>query len=361
MESIAPTAHAADWDNVGLLVGRRDGPAASILLTIDLTADVLTEAVSSGVDAIVSYHPPIFAPLKRLDDSTSTGQLLLGLIGAGISVYSPHTALDAAPGGMTDWLASALGEGRVVPLQHAQSHRPGETNKIVTYVPAEHVDAVRAAMATAGAGVIGGYTHCSTAIENQGTFLGDDSTNPATGEAGKLEHVNEQRLMMVCSDGALADAIAGLREAHPYEEPPVHVIPLASHPVHDSGMGRAVHLLSSQSTADIVTRLKSTLGVDQLRVADGGVETHAVVACCPGAGGSMVDSARAAGATLFVTGEMRHHDVLAAKASGMTIMLAGHTNTERGYLPTIRDLLASVLPDAEIAISGCDETPWATV
>ncbi|MEE2906683.1 MAG: Nif3-like dinuclear metal center hexameric protein, partial [Planctomycetota bacterium] len=89
MESIAPTAHAADWDNVGLLVGRRDGPAANVLLTIDLTSEVLAEAVTAGVDAIVSYHPLIFSPLNRVDDSSDTGRLLLGLIGAGIAVYSP--------------------------------------------------------------------------------------------------------------------------------------------------------------------------------------------------------------------------------------------------------------------------------
>ena len=359
LESIAPTAHAADWDNVGLLVGRRDAKVGHVLLTIDLTSDVLAEAVASGADAIVSYHPPIFSPLKRLDDSTETGRLMLGLIGAGISVYSPHTALDVAPDGMTEWLASAIGDGESSPLECARQSRPGEANKIVTYVPSEHVNTVRMAMAAAGAGVIGDYTHCSTAIENQGTFFGGDSTSPAAGEAGKLEHVSEQRLMMVSSDAALAGSIAALRDAHPYEEPPVHVIPLASHPIHDSGMGRVVRLANAQTTADIVTRLKSSLGVDHLRVADGGVESHSVVACCPGAGGSLVDTARAAGATLFVTGEMRHHDVLAAKASGMTIMLAGHTNTERGYLPALRDRVASMMPDCDVTVSISDETPWS--
>ena len=111
MESIAPTAQAADWDNVGLLVGRRDAPAASVLLTIDLTSEVLGEAVTAGVDAIVSYHPPIFSPLNRINDSDETGRLLLGIIGAGIAVHSPHTALDAAPVGMNDWLAEALALG----------------------------------------------------------------------------------------------------------------------------------------------------------------------------------------------------------------------------------------------------------
>ncbi len=360
MDSIAPLAHAADWDNVGLLVGRHDSEAEKVLLTIDLTAEVLGEAVVAGVDAIVSYHPPIFSPLKRLDDSTETGRLLLGLIGSGIAVYSPHTALDAAPGGMTDWLTLALGEGPSVPLEHSLTSRSGEENKIVTYVPAEHLDAVRDAMAIAGAGVIGDYTHCSTAIENQGTFLGGESTNPASGESGKLEQVTEHRLMMVCSGVCLAGALAALRQSHPYEEPPIHVIPLASHPVHDSGMGRVLQLAEPQSTEELISRLKSSLGIDQLRVADGGVESHEIVACCPGAGGSMVSAAEASGATLFLTGEMRHHDVLAARAAGMTIMLAGHTNTERGYLPYLRDRLAALIPQIDFMVSQQDSTPWSS-
>ena len=360
MDSLAPVAHAADWDNVGLLVGRRDSEVSSVLLTIDLTAEVLAEAVSAGVDAIMAYHPPVFSPVKRIDDSTETGRLLLGLIGAGISVYSPHTALDAAPGGMTDWLASTMGEGECSPLEHALVFRSDEANKIVTYVPAEHVDAVRAAMADAGAGIIGDYTHCSTAIENKGTFLGGASTTPTSGEAGKLEQVTEQRLMMVCSGDSLAGALAALRESHPYEEPPVHVIPLASQPVHDSGMGRLLELAEPRSTDELISRVKSSLGVDQLRVADGGEASHVIVACCPGAGGSMVSTAQAAGATLFLTGEMRHHDVLAARAAGMTIMLAGHTNTERGYLPGLRDRLAASMPEIDFMVSQQDSTPWSS-
>ncbi len=359
MERLAPTSHAADWDNVGLLVGQRTAPCGKIMLTIDLTRDVLAEAVANDVDAVLAYHPLIFEPLKRLDDSSEISRILLGLISAGISVYSPHTAIDASPDGMTDWLASNIGTGESLPLEHAMAHRPGEDNKLVTYVPPEKLEAVRMAMAAAGAGVIGDYSHCSTSIENQGTFYGGDSTSPTSGESGKLQHVTEQRLMMACSDTVLAGVIEALRAAHPYEEPPIHVIPLAAHPIHDYGMGRVVRLSKARSTSDIVTDLKSALGVDHVRVADGGMDTHHVVACCPGAGGGLVDTARAAGATLFLTGEMRHHDVLAAKASGMTIVLAGHTNTERGYLPTLRDRLAAAMPASDVMISDEDRTPWS--
>ena len=105
MGTIAPLRFAEPWDRVGLLIGRPESPlAGGILLTIDLTEPVLEEAVAKGARAIVAYHAPIWEPIKRLTSETSRGRILLGCAEAGISVYTPHTALDAAPGGVNDWL-----------------------------------------------------------------------------------------------------------------------------------------------------------------------------------------------------------------------------------------------------------------
>jgi dinuclear metal center YbgI/SA1388 family protein len=360
METLAPLAHAAEWDAVGLLVGRRDAAISKVMLCIDLTSAVLREATDAGAAAIVAYHPAIFDPRKRVTDDDPAGRLLLDLIEAGVAVYSPHTALDAAAGGMSDWLIGAVGEGDVSPIESASELDASEAVMIVTYVPRDQVDAVRAAVAESGAGRIGDYTHCSTAIDSIGTFMGGADTNPAVGAAGVLETIEETRLMMVCSETALAGAIAALRSAHPYEEPPVHVVPLARKPRHDTGSGRIIRLNQPQALARIVDGFKDRLGVTSLRVAEGrdAPEGHAIIGCCPGAGGSMLSAAEQAGATVFVTGEMRHHEVLAARERGTSVLLAGHTNTERGYLRHLRAGLAELLPDCDIGVSTVDATPW---
>jgi len=360
MESIAPTAHAAEWDNAGLLVGDSGWPSHTVLLTIDLTMDVLHEAEQAEADAVIAYHPPIFSGLKRLVADDPASAVVLRAAASRIALYSPHTALDAAPGGMTDWLAEGVGSGTVSPIEHATELGSHEHCKVVTYVPVEAVDAVRAAMGDAGAGTIGDYTHCSTSIENEGTFIGGTGSTPAVGSSGQLERVNERRLMMVSSNRGLAAVLAALRSAHPYEEPPVHVIPLADRPMHDTGVGRCLCLSEPKSTADVVASLKSHLGVSTLRVAEGrgAPERHEHVGLCPGAGGSLLDAAAARGCTLFVTGEMRHHDVLAAVDRGITVILAGHTNTERGYLPLLRDRLAEAMPGCAFTVSSRDRTPW---
>jgi putative NIF3 family GTP cyclohydrolase 1 type 2 len=111
----------------------------------------------------------------------------------------------------------------------------------------------------------------------------------------------------------------------------------------------------------IAQRLRTHLGVDALRMVRSGDAHHTVIGCCPGAGGSMVADAVAHGATLFVTGEMRHHDLLEAKANGVSVLLAGHTNTERGYLPILCDRLNKACPSITSTVSHTDTTPWVTV
>ena len=329
-------------------------------LTIDLSMEVLLEAKRADADAVIAYHPPIFSGLKRLVAGDPASAVVLEAASSSIAIYSPHTALDAEPGGMTDWLAEGVGSGDVSPIEHATELGSHEQCKVVSYVPHDAVDAVRAAMGDAGAGTIGDYTHCSTSIENEGTFFGGTGSDPAVGAAGQLERVNERRLMMVSSNRNLAAVLAALRAAHPYEEPPVHVIPLADRPMHDTGVGRCLVLAEPKSTVDVVSSLKAHLGVSTLRVAEGrgGPAFHEHVGLCPGAGGSLLEAAAASGCTMFVTGEMRHHDVLAAVDRGITVILAGHTNSERGYLPHLRDRLVAAMPGCEFTVSTRDRTPW---
>ena len=117
LKTLAPLNLAESWDNVGLLVEPSDIQRIStIFLTNDLTEPVLEEAISLGANFIVSYHPPIFSPLKSLTTTTFKERVILKAIEAHIAIYSPHTALDAVVGGVNDWLAAGLGEGRVKPL-----------------------------------------------------------------------------------------------------------------------------------------------------------------------------------------------------------------------------------------------------
>lgn len=364
LERIAPLRYAQDWDNVGeLLRGVRDDIDRA-LLTIDLTEPVLTEAIDVRADMVIAYHPPIFEPLERITSRTPSERIVLGLVRAGLHVHSLHTALDAAPGGVNDWLADCLGSGDRRALEPASEVEGGEMCKIVTFCPSDSVERIRDGLAAVGAGTIGAYRRCSFELAGAGTFHGGDKTDPAVGAPGRLERVNEIRLEMVCPRSALAGAVRALRSFHPYEEAPIDIYALEPFPLRETGVGRRVVLDRSTSIRALVERVKSRTGVKRVQVARSHErpQRHRVVGLCAGSGGSMLDSAIAQGCTVFVTGEMRHHDVLRAQASGCSVILGGHTNTERGFLKVLaRRLTAEIGSDApEFIVSKKDRDPLRT-
>src|SRR5262245_27836085 len=105
LDKFAPPALAADWDNVGLLLGDRKAVVRRVMTCLTVTPESAAEAVAEQAELIVTHHPVLFRPVQRLTDSTPDGRLLLPLLRAGVAVYSPHTAFDNTAGGINDGLA----------------------------------------------------------------------------------------------------------------------------------------------------------------------------------------------------------------------------------------------------------------
>ena len=364
MEEIAPLRHAEKWDNVGTLIRGVGTRIKQLLLTIDLTEPVLDESIEANADAIIAYHPPIFSPLERLTGSTPAERITLGVVRAGLHVYSPHTALDACPGGVNDWLADSFGNGDRRALEPANENNSETMCKIVTFCPADSADSIRDGLAAVGAGTIGEYKRCSFELTGTGTFHGSSASMPAVGSSGRLERIGEVRLEMICPKHALAGAVRAMRSFHPYEEPPLDIYSLEAVPLRETGAGRRVVLDRSVSMRSLVEHVRSRTGVKRIQVARSHErpQKHRIIGTCVGAGGSMLDTAIDQGCTVFVTGEMRHHDVLKAQASGCSVILAGHTGTERGYLPVLARRLGRMLgKDApKFIVSRKDRDPLRT-
>lgn len=359
LESIAPLQYAADWDNVGLLIGSSSWNVDNLLLTIDLTESVLREAIDRKAKMIVAYHPPIFEPLLSLTDVDTKQRIVLEAARAKIAVYSPHTALDAAPGGVNDWIADGLGNGDIRALEAKASLPESEQYKLVTFCPTDAVERIRNTLAASGAGRIGKYELCSFELKGTGTFLAGDGANPVRGKKGSIQRVDEIRLEMVCPKAALALAVTTIKQFHPYEEPPIEIYKLQDRPQRGIGQGRRLVLDQKVSLHELADRIKTRFGVKQVRVALGenSPRRYRTIGLCAGAGGSLRKQATEQGCQVFLTGEMRHHDILTAQDQGCTIILAGHTNTERGYLKVLRKRLRKELPDAAVMISKKDSDP----
>lgn len=109
MEEIAPVNLAEEWDNVGLMLGRRDKTVKSIMVALDMTEQSVEQAINSKVDMIITHHPAIFKKLSNITDAVWQQNLLLRLAENGIAIYSAHTNLDCAQKGVNDVLAGVLG------------------------------------------------------------------------------------------------------------------------------------------------------------------------------------------------------------------------------------------------------------
>jgi dinuclear metal center YbgI/SA1388 family protein len=384
LDAIAPPALAEDWDNVGLLIGDADAPADKLMLCIDLTGAVLAEASRARVKMVMAYHPPIFRSVARVtaDDTPAVYRAAA----AGLAVYSTHTALDVAPGGTNDVLAGVLGIVDAAPI--AQAVRAGEY-KLVVFAPPANLSAVAGAAFAAGAGTIGReYEHCSFFTHGIGTFKGSAKSNPTIGRPGHEEAVEELRLELIVPRGRIAAVVAAVRAAHCYEEPAIDVLPLTDVPA-GVGMGRIGRLARPSSTDALVRRVKKAVGIDKVLLARSaenmGTGTSrprharprlsqspysgqecmpgkvAVAACAAGSAGSLYKSAAAAGATFYLTGEMRHHDALAATAAGLDVVCLGHSNSERIALTALADRLRKDLPALKVVLSAADRDPFEIV
>lgn len=332
LDRFAPPRLAADWDNIGLLLGDATGPADRVMTCLTVTPDVVTEAVADGVQLIVSHHPVLFKGAKKLSSHTPDGRLLLPLLRAGVAVYSPHTAFDNCPGGINDTLAARFGLTGVKPLRAKDGPRQF---KLAVFVPESDLAKVSDALFAAGAGVIGKYEECSFRTPGTGTFYGTAGANPTVGEAGRREEAGELRLEVLVPEGNIDRAIAAMRAAHSYEEPAFDVYPLRAERA--GGEGRIGSLSAPTTLAEFAGQVKAACGAGVVQfVGDGARAVNTVAVACGAAGEFLTDAVKAK-ADVFVTGEVRFHDCLTAEAAGIGLVLPGHYATERPAVEELAD------------------------
>ncbi len=359
LERIAPPRLAAKWDNVGLLVGDGSADVNRLLLCIDLTEAVLAEAARAKAQMVMAYHPVIFKPVSRV--TAQDAAIVYHAARQGIAVYCMHTALDAAPGGADDALADVLGLSDRRPLIPADGH---SQCKIVVFVPPDGLHQVSEAAFDAGAGQIGSYSQCAFFSHGIGSFCGDPSTHPAIGQPGHHEATEELRLEVIAPLAKAAEVCHAIRSAHSYEAPAIDVYPLAEFP-EGCGQGRVGRLARPAALNTLITRIKRAVGVRNVLLARPAGRTGkariAMAACCVGAGRVAHRQAAAAGAKLYVTGEMPHHDALAAAAAGMAVVCLGHSNTERIALSHLAERLALTCRKLRVTVSARDKDPYEIV
>ena len=356
LEIFSPLGTAASWDNVGLLLGSRSAPCERVMTCLTVTPEVVAEAVAESVGLIVSHHPILFKGTKNLSDSSPEGRLLQPMLRAGIAVYSPHTAFDNCPGGINDGLAARFGLSNIRAMRAKDS--PAEC-KLVAFVPESDLAKVSEAIFNAGGGGIGQYEQCGFRSAGTGTFFGTDGTKPTVGKRGQREEVTELRLEIVVPEAKLSAAIAALRGAHSYEEPAFDIYPLK--PKRGWGEGRIGELTDAVSLADFAATVKLACGARATEFVGNPAELVRTVALACGAAGEYLTDAIRAKADVFVTGEARFHDLLAAEAAGIALVLPGHYASERPGVEDLAVRLREAFPAATVWASRAERDPLNSV
>ena len=356
IDGFAPPRLAEPWDNVGLLWGDPGAEVSRVMTCLTVTPRTADEAIGERAELIVSHHPVLFKPVKRVRaDHPETG-MLWDLARAGVSILSPHTAFDNTTDGINDGLARRLGLSGVEPLRVSEG---AGSFKVVVFTPRADRERILGAAFAAGAGRIGSYEECSFSIPGRGTFFGTEGSNPSVGQPGRREAVREVRVEVVCPGDRIAAALAAIRRAHSYEEPAIDVYPLHAATAR-GGAGRVGVMAETLSLEAFAGRVASVLACRGLQVAGPvGRDVRRVAIVC-GAGDDFLGDAARAGADVLMTGEARFHRALEAESLGIGLVVAGHHATERPGVEDLADRIAAAFPEAEVWASRHEADPLRT-
>ncbi|NLN91830.1 MAG: Nif3-like dinuclear metal center hexameric protein [Candidatus Hydrogenedens sp.] len=349
MEEWAPEKLAADWDNVGLQTGDPVQEVNAVLTCLSVTPEALEEAKDMGANMIVAHHPLIFRPIKTLREDYPHARLCAEILRNRIACFVAHTNLDITEGGVNDILATKLGLTKIKPLFRDDSQRQF---KLITFVPKDHVDRLRDALALAGAGVIGDYSHCSFQSEGMGSFQPLEAAKPFSGEKGQLNLEPEIRLEMIVPAATSAKILQALMNHHPYEEPAYDLIALEN-PNRRIGLGRQGILEEPMSLAVFGKKVRDALCLPHLVYYGQGEKKVRKVALLGGSGGKMVGKLPE-NTDVYVSGDVGYHDAETAQLRDIACIDAGHWGTEQPVVMEMKERLQEAFP--QITVSAFLET-----
>jgi len=355
-----PPALAQGWDSVGLVCGDPSEIVEAVTVAVDATPSVVAQVPARGL--LLAHHPLLLRGVDSVSADTAKGALIHSLIRTGRALFTAHTNADSAAPGVSDALAAALGL-EVTDVLSPVPSGPA-LDKWAVFVPSEDPEtaaAVRSAMFSAGAGQIGDYSQCSWSVAGTGQFLPHEGATPTIGTVGAVEQVAEDRVEMVAPASSRAAVLAGLRSAHPYEEPAFDILALQPIPA-DVGLGRIATLPNPEPLAAFVSRVRGALPATSWGVRASGDPTAPVsrVALCGGAGDSLLAEVAAAGVQAYVTADLRHHPADEhSRVSDVALVDVAHWASEYPWCHQaarlLNDHFGASLP---VTVSDVRTDPW---
>ena len=351
LERLAPLAYQESYDNAGLITGSPHQPVTKALLTLDCTEDVVDEAIREGCGLIIAHHPIVFSCLKRINGSNYVERTIIKAIKNDIAIYACHTNLDNVHQGVNQIIAEKIG------LVNTRVLRPmrNQLFKLHTYVPVAHAEKLREALFSAGGGDIGNYSECSFNIVGQGTFKGNENSNPSIGTKNMRETVDEVKIEIIFPAWKKSDVLRAMRDGHVYEEVAHEIYPLEN-TYQETGAGLVGELNREKSGDDFLRHLKSSMQLQIFRHTALLSKPIRRVAVCGGAGISFLKDAISHQADAFITADVKYHQFF--DADGKILLCdIGHFESERFTVELFQRIVKRKFPNFALLFSKINTNP----
>ncbi|MEO6285196.1 MAG: Nif3-like dinuclear metal center hexameric protein [Dyadobacter sp.] len=351
LEKLAPLDYQESYDNAGLLVGSSNTKITGVLFTLDVTEQVIEEAIEKNCNLIVAHHPIIFKGLKKLNGKNYVERTVIKAIKNDVAIYATHTNLDHVTKGVNWQIGNRLG------LQNLKVLVPKKQwlTKLAFFVPIENTQKVLDALFTAGAGNIGNYEQCGFRTEGTGTFLPGDSANPVVGSKGQLEEVREHRAEVMFPSYLESKIVSTLKKTHPYEEVAYYLTALENEN-QEVGAGAVGDLANPMPTEDFLGFLKKQMNAGVVKHTEPVSKSIQRVAICGGAGSFLLQDAIRAQADVFVTADYKYHEFFDAE-NRIMICDIGHYESEVFTKNLLYNYLSGKFSNFALCLSEVNTNP----
>ena len=323
LDKFAPPVYSEDYDNVGLLVGNRNADVKAVLITLDITEEILKEAVSVGANLIVAHHPIIFRGLKKLTGANEVERVVMAAIKNDIAIYAGHTNFDNIEGGVNSKICEVLN------LQNCKNldSKADSLSKLVVFIPETHLEKFRNAIFFVGAGHIGNYDQTSFNTEGIGTFRGNEDSKPFIGEKGKMSFEKEIRFETVFPTHLQGAVISAVLNNHPYEEVAYDIYPIKNK-YKKIGTGMIGNLPEAISELEFLELVKNTFDTKSIKHTNIKNKKIKKIAVCGGSCSFMINKAMAKNADAFITADVKYHEFFDVE-NKLLLLDIGHYESEQ--------------------------------
>ena len=351
LEKFAPLSFQEEYDNCGLIIGQSESEINGVLVSLDVTEEVIDEAIAKKCNLIVAHHPLIFRGLKKTNGHNYIERAVIKAIKNDIAIYAMHTNLDNVTNGVNFKIAEKLNLHNVKILKPKKS----TIMKLTVFCPVSNTPKLQNAFYAAGAGQIGNYSNCSFKSSGIGSFKPNSAAKPVVGSNNRYEEVEENKLEVIFPIHLKDTILETMRKNHEYEEVSyfLHKIENDNQEV---GSGAIGMLTEEMDISDFLAFLKKQMNLGLIRYTQPENQKIKKVAVCGGVGSFLLQDAKKQGADVFITADYKYHEFFDAEKQ---IMIAdiGHFESEVYTKDLIVEIISKKFTNFASYLSGIDTNP----